>query len=80
MALRLKDLPLGAFGAVMGLAGLGLSARAAATVFPGVVRAPAYFTELWVILGLAAFILLLAAFLAPVAAGEHSHALSLRGR
>ena len=35
----------------MGLAGLGLSARAAATVFPGVLRAPAYFTELWVALG-----------------------------
>jgi len=35
----------------MGLAGLGLSARAAATVFPGVLRAPAYFTELWVVLG-----------------------------
>ncbi len=47
----------------MGLAGLGLSARAAATVFPGVLRAPAYFTELWVVLGLAAFILLLAAYL-----------------
>ena len=51
----------------MGLAGLGLSARAAATVFPGVVRAPAYFTELWVVLGSAAFILLLAAFLAKLA-------------
>jgi tellurite resistance protein len=47
----------------MGLAGLGLSARAAATVFPGVLRAPAYFTELWVVLGLAAFILLLVAYL-----------------
>src|SRR2546430_4517189 len=47
----------------MGLAGLGLSARAAATVFPGVLRAPAYFTELWVVLGSAAFILLLAAYL-----------------
>jgi len=35
----------------MGLAGLGLSARAAATVFPGFLRAPAYFTELWVALG-----------------------------
>jgi len=51
----------------MGLAGLGLSARAAATVFPGVLRAPAYFTELWVVLGLAAFILLLAAYLAKLA-------------
>src|SRR5467141_2787759 len=39
------------YGAVMGLAGLGLSARAAATVFPGFLRAPAYFTELWVALG-----------------------------
>src|SRR2546422_603005 len=51
----------------MGLAGLGLSARAAATVFPGVLRAPAYFTELWVVLGLAAFILLLAAYLGKLA-------------
>src|SRR3989441_9084600 len=51
----------------MGLAGLGLSARAAATVFPGVLRAPAYFTELWVVLGLAAFILLLAAYLVKLA-------------
>src|SRR5258708_39135661 len=50
----------------MGLAGLGLSARAAATVFPGVLRAPAYFTELWVVLGLAAFILLLAAYLVKI--------------
>ena len=39
------------YGAVMGLAGLGLSARAAATVFPGFLRAPAYFTEPWVALG-----------------------------
>jgi tellurite resistance protein len=39
------------YGAVMGLAGLGLSARAAATVFPGFLRAPAYFTEAWVALG-----------------------------
>ncbi len=39
------------YGAVMGLAGLGLTARAAATVFPGFLRAPAYFTEPWVALG-----------------------------
>jgi len=39
------------YGAVMGLAGLGLSARVAATVFPGFLRAPAYFTEPWVALG-----------------------------
>src|SRR5712672_4305766 len=42
----------------MGLAGLGLTARAAAPLFPGVFRAPAYFTELWVGLGALAFVLL----------------------
>jgi tellurite resistance protein len=51
------------YGAVMGLAGLGLSARAAATVFPGAVRAPAYFTELWVFLGVVALGALLPAYL-----------------
>src|SRR3989442_10095972 len=51
------------YGAVMGLAGLGLTARAAATVFPGVVRAPAYFTELWIFLGVAALGVLLPAYL-----------------
>jgi tellurite resistance protein len=43
----------------MGLAGLGLTARAAAPLFPGVFRAPAYFTELWVALGILAFVFLL---------------------
>lgn len=47
------------YGAVMGLAGLGLTARAAAPLFPGVFRAPAYFTELWVLLGVLALLLLL---------------------
>jgi tellurite resistance protein len=47
----------------MGLAGLGLSARAAAPLFPGVVRAPAYFTELWVALGALAFALLVPAYI-----------------
>jgi tellurite resistance protein len=55
----LKELPIGAYGAVMGIAGLGLTARAAAPLFPGVVRAPAYLTEPWVLLGLLALILLL---------------------
>jgi tellurite resistance protein len=32
----------------MGLAGLGLAARAAAPVLPGYLRAPAYFTEPWI--------------------------------
>src|SRR6266571_1305248 len=58
----LKNLPLGIFGAVMGLAGLGLTARAAAPLFPGVVRAPAYFTELWVLLGVLSFAILLPAY------------------
>ena len=50
---ELKQLHVGFYGAVMGLAGLGLTARAAAPLFPGAVRAPAYFTELWVLLGAA---------------------------
>ena len=47
------------YGAVMGLAGLGLTSRAAATVWPGVLRAPAYFTEPWVLAGLLAMLILL---------------------
>lgn len=51
------------YGAVMGLAGLGLTARAAAPLFPGVFRAPAYFTELWVALGAIALAGLLGLYL-----------------
>ena len=50
----------------MGLAGLGLSARAAAPLFPGVVRAPAYFTEVWVALGLLAFLILVPLYVTKV--------------
>jgi len=64
--LSLRDLPIGFYGAVMGLAGLGLSARAAAPLFPGVVRAPAYFTEIWVALGAVALLILLPAYLAKL--------------
>jgi tellurite resistance protein len=46
------------YGAVMGLAGLGLTARSAAVVWPGVFRAPAYFTEPWVFAGLVALLIL----------------------
>jgi len=46
----------------MGLAGLGLTARSAASLFPGVFRAPAYFTELWVALGALALLVLLPAY------------------
>ena len=63
---RLKDVHVGMYGAVMGIAGLGLSARAAATLFPGVVRAPAYFTELWVALGALALLLLLTLYLLKI--------------
>jgi tellurite resistance protein len=48
---NLKPLHVGFYGAVMGLAGLGLTARAAASLFPGTIRAPAYFTEPWVAAG-----------------------------
>jgi len=57
--LSLKDVHIGMYGAVMGLAGLGLSARAAAPVLPGTIRAPAYFTEPWVLLGALALAVLL---------------------
>jgi tellurite resistance protein len=62
----IKTLPIGMYGAVMGLAGLGLSARAAATVFPGVFRAPAYFTELWVALGALALVILVPMYFAKL--------------
>jgi tellurite resistance protein len=61
-----KDLPIGAYGAVMGLAGLGLSARAAAPLFPGVVRAPAYVSEPIVLLGVLALAVLLVAYLLKI--------------
>jgi len=57
--LSLRNLPIGMYGAVMGLAGLGLAARAAAPVLPGVLKAPAWFTEPWVLLGALALALLL---------------------
>ena len=57
--MTLRDLPIGMYGAVMGLAGLGLSARASAPVLPGVFKAPAYFTEPWVLLGALALAILL---------------------
>jgi len=56
--LRAGELPIGLFGAVMGLVGLGLAARAAAPVLPGTLRAPAYFTEPWVAAGVLLFMVL----------------------
>ena len=64
--MTVRDLPIGFYGAVMGLAGLGLAARAAAPLFPGVVRAPAYFTEIWVALGVVAFVILVPAYVAKL--------------
>lgn len=61
--MRLRELPIGMYGAVMGIVGLGLTARSTASVLPGVVRAPAYFTELWVALGTLAFAILLPLYL-----------------
>jgi tellurite resistance protein len=60
---NLKQLHIGFYGAVMGLAGLGLTARAAAPLFPGAIRAPAYFTEVWVALGAVALLILVPAYL-----------------
>ena len=57
--MKLREVHIGFYGAVMGLAGLGLSARAAASVWPGVFRAPAYFTEPWVLAGVLALLVLL---------------------
>lgn len=64
--MTVRDLPIGFYGAVMGLAGLGFTARAAAPLFPGVIRAPAYFTELWVALGCVAFLILVPLYLAKI--------------
>jgi tellurite resistance protein len=57
-----KKLPVGAYGAVMGIAGLGLALRAAAPLFPGVVQAPAYVSEPIVLLGVLALLLLLVCY------------------
>lgn len=64
--LNIQQVPIGMYGAVMGLVGLGLSARSAATVLPGYVRAPAYVTEPWVALGVLAFLILVPLYLAKV--------------
>ena len=61
--MKLKEVHVGMYGAVMGLAGLGLSARASAPVLPGVFKAPAYFTEPWVLLGALALLVLLPLYL-----------------
>jgi tellurite resistance protein len=64
--LNIRDVPIGMYGAVMGITGLGLSARAAAPALPGFVRAPAYVTEPWVALGVIAFLVLLPLYIAKL--------------
>jgi tellurite resistance protein len=56
----------------MGIAGLGLTLRAAAPLFPGVVRAPAYVTEPIVLLGLLAFLILFPAYLLKIFRYPHA--------
>ena len=60
---HLGQVHIGLYGAVMGLAGLGLAALAAAPLFPGVFRAPAYFTEPWILLGALALAILIPLYL-----------------
>ena len=64
--MSLARLPIGYYGAVMGLTGLGLTARLSAPLFPGVIRAPAYFTEIWVALGAIAFLILFPLYLLKI--------------
>ena len=60
--MKVGGVHVGMYGAVMGITGLGLTARSAATVWPGVLRAPAYFTETWVALGVLALLVVLALY------------------
>lgn len=64
--MNLREVHVGMYGAVMGLAGLGLTARVAATVLPGYVRAPAYVTEPWVALGALALLILVPLYAAKL--------------
>jgi tellurite resistance protein len=68
----LRHVHVGMYGAVMGLAGLGLTARAAAPVWPGVLRAPAYFTEPWVLAGLIALGILIVLYAIKLARDPRS--------
>jgi tellurite resistance protein len=63
---NLRNLHVGEYGAVMGLAGLGLTARSAAPLFPGVFRAPAYFTEPWVAAAVIACVVLVFCYAAKL--------------
>src|SRR6185295_15663874 len=58
MPQSLRHVPVGLFGAVMGLAGLGLAARSAAPVLP----VPAWFAEFWIALAALALAALLVSY------------------
>jgi tellurite resistance protein len=58
-----RHLPVGMYGAVMGLGGLGLACRGAQSVLP----VPGVFAEIWVALGAAMLALLLPAYLLKLA-------------
>jgi tellurite resistance protein len=58
MAQSIRALPIGMFGAVMGLAGLGLASRGARTMF----GLPAWLPEVWVWLGAAVAAVLVAGY------------------
>jgi tellurite resistance protein len=70
--MNLRSVHVGMYGAVMGIAGLGLTGRLAATVLPGYVRAPAYVTEPWVALGLIALLVVLFLYGAKILADPAS--------
>jgi tellurite resistance protein len=63
MRQSVRHLPVGMYGAVMGLAGLGLACRGAQGILP----IPGFFAEIWVALGVLALALLLPAYLAKLA-------------
>jgi tellurite resistance protein len=65
--MNLRAVPIGMYGAVMGITGLGLTVRAAATALPGYVRAPAYVSEPWVALGVLTFLVLVPLYVAKLA-------------
>jgi len=58
-----RNLPIGMYGAVMGLAGLGLACRGAEGLLP----VPPLFAETWVALGVVMLALLIPAYLAKLA-------------
>src|SRR6185369_4815010 len=70
MPQSLRHVPVGLFGAVMGLAGLGLAGRAAAPVLP----VPAWFAEFWIALAA----LVLAALLVSYALKALRHGSAVR--